>query len=107
MSVDTINLEGMSADELAVLIQKARELKAKKSTPSIKISGYVASVGKHVNATLEAVKKLSLSDGIPPRKWEELENQLKRLQLDCYRQEAEKVKITPRAARGGRRKVAK
>ncbi len=89
----------MSATDLAVLIKKAREVRARKATPSIKINGYVTSVGKHVNSALEAVKKLMASDGVPERKWEEVENQLRRLQLDVYREEASKVKLTLRGAR--------
>jgi hypothetical protein len=99
--LDLSELDKMSATELAVLIKKAREVRARKATPSVKINGYVASVGKHVNSALEAVKKLMASDGVPERKWEDVENQLRRLQLDVYREEASKVKLTARGSRAG------
>lgn len=104
MAIGNVDLESLSANELGELIRRAREIKSKKATPSIKINGYVTSVGKHVSATLEAIKKLSLAEGVSARKWEEVEASLGRLQLANYRTEADKVKLTPRTARGGGRR---
>ncbi|MCC6484087.1 MAG: hypothetical protein IT209_04495 [Armatimonadetes bacterium] len=108
MAINDIDFSKLSVDELNEVIRKAREVKSKKSTPSIKINGYVISVRKHVDSALEAIKKLSISEGVAQRKWDEVETQLRRLQLDSYRSEAEKVKITPRTPRGrGRQRAAK
>jgi hypothetical protein len=103
LPVDTAELEQMSATELSELIQKAREIKKKKATPSSKINAYVNSVSGNVRRTLEAVKKLLEADGVPAKKWEEVEAQLGRLQLDVYRDEAAKITLRP-TRRGGRRK---
>lgn len=104
MALDTIDLDNLTVDDLSALIKRARELKSKKSTPSIKINAYVTSVGKHVEGALQAIKKLADSQGVPERKWEDIEAHLRRLQLDTFREEAQKVKITPRAPRGTRKR---
>lgn len=103
MALDLNELDKMTATDLAALIKKAREVRARKATPSVKINGYVASVGKHVNGALEAIKKLMASDGVSEKKWQEVENHLRRVQLDAFRDEASKVKLTVRAGRGGSR----
>ncbi len=103
MPVNPAELEQMSATELSELIAVAREIKKKKATPSAKINAYVDSVAGNVRRTLEAIKKLQNADGVAPKKWEEVESHLRKLQLDVYREEAGKVTLrTDR--RGGRRK---
>ncbi|MGQ9808595.1 MAG: hypothetical protein ACUVSM_10050 [Armatimonadota bacterium] len=103
MPINPAELEQLSATELNELIQKAREIKKKKATPSTKINAYVNSVAGNVRRTLEAVKKLLDADGVSPKKWEEVETHLRKLQLDVYRDEAAKVTLRT-TRRGGRRK---
>lgn len=104
MSIESINLNELTVEQLNDVIKKARELKSKKATPSIKVNAYVSSVSKHVDAALQAIKKLSDAQGVPQKKWDEVENQLRRLQIDAYRESATKVKVSER---GGRRRAKK
>lgn len=105
MPVNSEELQGLSVDELNDLIRKAREIKSRKATPTIKVNGYVASVGKHVEATLQAVKKLNNSEGVSAAKWQDVEKQLSRLSLDKYKAEAEKVTLTIRGGKRTRRRA--
>ena len=104
MPINDIDLTSLSVNELNELISKARAVKTQKATPSIKINAYVASVGKHVNGALEAIKKLMAAEGVSGAKWADVEAQLARLASENYRKEADEVAIRTRARRGVRRK---
>lgn len=105
MPINSDELQRLSVNELSDLIRIAREIKSRKATPTIKINGYVASIGKHVEAALQAVKKLNASEGVSEAKWQDVEKQLSRLSLDNYRAEAEKVTLTIRGGKRTRRRA--
>lgn len=97
--VDAIKLDNLTIDQLAELIQKAREAKSNKATPSIKINGHVNSVKKHVKAIQVALKKLSLCDGISPAKKDEIDSQLQLISVNNFRKHLVDIEIPQRRSK--------
>lgn len=105
MEITQDQLDKLDIDELKELVALAQRVKREKSTSPIRLRGYVSSVGKHVRSILEAVKKLTEAHGDEEelgKMWMVVENELRRIQLESFRNEAVAITVRERVYKGGR-----
>ncbi len=96
MAVPDMDLNKLSADELKELITKAQAVRRTKVTPSQKVASYVASVKAHADGAQQAIAKLLKAEGVSEDRWKAVEEALKVVQLDKYKDLAAKVQIRQR-----------
>ena len=91
VELQNIDFSKVPLSEVDALIKKAQEYKRQRQTNPVLVKGYVDSVGKHARALLVAVHKLMEAEGVNPQRWIEVEEIMKTLQLDIYKDSAAKV----------------
>ena len=87
-----IDLSTMPLEDIDALMEKAREYKRKRQTNPVLVKGYVDSVRKHRDALLTAISKMLQSEGVSKQRWSDVEDIMRTLSLDSYKENAQKIK---------------